>query len=207
MIYTRHDAEKRALTRSVKAKDSDLCPVEVGQRNILDYRFFVIKLGHSHHGVDDFIWINGHSRKLLKDICPARMRLSTGTKKRQPFAGCPHKASYIRCYFLKTLITAEKSSSPLPSLSACSYRLQAHDAAGRSRLSFFAWSRTSSSCSWTYFRARFLVKSPRAIVLPFEWNSGEATPPESRTSRILSTVKPIFSPNTILSDRAWISSA
>ena len=49
------DPEQRALARAVQAQDADLRPVEIGEIDVLQDRFFLVDLAHSDHGVDDFV--------------------------------------------------------------------------------------------------------------------------------------------------------
>jgi len=61
LVHTGQDSQQGTLARAVEAQDSDLCPVEIRQGNVLQHLPLVIKLAHTHHGVNHFFLFRTHS--------------------------------------------------------------------------------------------------------------------------------------------------
>jgi hypothetical protein len=61
LVDAGHDPQQGRLARTVQAEHADLGAIEIGQRDVLDDRLFVVVLADPHHRIDNFFCVFAHA--------------------------------------------------------------------------------------------------------------------------------------------------
>src|SRR6185503_19769242 len=72
LINAGKSTEKRTLAVTVQTDDADLGAVEIRQVDIFEDSFLVVVLADPNHGVDDFIRLCAHKKKIATDNTDGR---------------------------------------------------------------------------------------------------------------------------------------